>query len=641
MIHLLCAVASLVCATGYALAQRGPVSAPGPSPVPQAPPMPVASAPGTPVDLLSDTWVAMDALGRSLPGGERPQGARKDRFVGMFYFLTHGSAEYYGTLASIPLSYNVHGDDPRVLRDNTEIIRRVNGDPLSKPESWNDPGTYWWGEPAVGYFLADDAWVARHNLQMLAEAGVDVLIFDVTNAPQYTRAYHVVLSTATEMRRQGVPTPQFAFITYSSSGVVANALYDDLYAKGLYRDLWFRWEGKPLIFGDPQGSKPTTAPARPEVAQFFTWRYSWANTRGPSNDGKDEWQWADSGSPLTYGWHADPKQPEEVSVMAGGWANPRVGRSFRGSDRPGEKRGEEPPLDARDLAAEVDQGRFFAQQWESALKIDPQFVFVTGWNEWTANRQYGPGVPMLGQVTRPGQCYFVDNFNEEFSRDLMPMRAGYGDNYYLQLADYVRRYKGARPVPITRGFRRIDLSGPFAQWRPVPSFYRDAVGDTVHRDWPGWGGRRYVDHSGRNDIVEAKVVNDAQTVWFYVRTREKLTPASDPNWMQLLISTDHNAKAGWNGYQFVVSQGDINPGKTTLRRFADGQSWPVPSRAEGNELMIQLPRNFLEQTDPHGLTLDFHWIDNVPVGVGSLVDWWYQGDSAPDGRFNYRYVSQP
>lgn len=592
------------------------------------------------MDLYSDTWVGTDAMGRVLAEGGSVPGVRKDHFVGIFYFLTHGSSEYY-----VPnqgkLDYNVHGDDPRVLRDNTEIIRRVGGDPLTKPDAWQEGGTYWWGEPAVGYFLADDAWVARRNLQMLAEAGVDVIIFDVTNAPQYTRAYKTVLDMAQAMRRQGVPTPQFAFITYSSSGVVANTLYDDIYANNLYKELWFRWEGKPLIFGDPQGSRPNTAPPRPEVRDFFAWRYSWANTRGPNKDGKDEWQWADSGSPLTYGWHDDPQKPEEVSVMAGGWANPRVGRSFHGSDRPGTGRGQEPALDALDLAADVNKGTFFAQQWESARKIDPEFVFVTGWNEWTAGRQYGPGVPMLGQVTKPGQCYFVDNFNEEFSRDIMPMKGGYGDNYYMQLVDQIRRYKGARPVPVTKGFRTMTLEGPMSAWREVPSYYKDPVGDTAHRDWPGWGGRKYADATGRNDIVEAKVVNDAQTVWFYVRTQERLTASTDPDWMQLLIDADGNARTGWNGYDFVVNHPVIGAGTTTFRRMTDGRTWQVKYRAEGNEMVVAVPRVLLGLTDPRRLTFDFHWIDNVPVGSGDVADWWYHGDSAPDGRFNYRYVNAP
>lgn len=217
-------------------------------------------------DVAPDTWVGTDALGRTLPNA--PRAPRTNRFVGIFYFLTHGSQAYYKQDPKT-LPYVDYGDDPHVLSDNTEIIKRVGGDTLTKPEAWKDVGTTWWGQPAVGYFLADDPWVIRHNLSMLAEAGVDVLIFDVTNGPQYSNAYHAVLDTAEQMRKEGSATPQFMFITYSSTGVVANQLYDALYSQGLYKDLWFRWQDKPLLFGDPKGSAPTTTPPRPEVAAFF------------------------------------------------------------------------------------------------------------------------------------------------------------------------------------------------------------------------------------------------------------------------------------------------------------------------------------------------------------------------------------
>ncbi len=516
----------------------------------------------------ADTWVGTDALGRTLPTAAQTRPARSDRFVGIFYFLTHGSRAYYDK-PQAHLDYNTYGDDPRVLRDNTQIIQRAGGDPVTKPEFWKDGGTYWWGQPAVGYFLADDPWVARKNLTMLADAGVDTLIFDVTNAPQYTNAYTTVLDTAEQMRREGHPTPQFMFITYSSTGIVANSLYDAIYAKGRYKDLWFLWHSKPLMFGDPNGSSPVKDPPRPEVQQFFTWRTSWANTRGPSGDGKDEWQWIDTGDPQNFGWDDDPKVPEEVPVTLGGWSSSDLGRSYRGGERTG---GKEPPLNAQELTTETDQGKYFSQQWQNALKIDPEFIFVTGWNEWTAGRQHQPGIPMLGQVTKAGQYFFVDEYNEEFSRDAMPMRGGYRDNYYMQLVDGIRRFKGVHPAPEAHGFQTLTR---LADWQAVFPVY-DASGTGPPRDWPGWGGRHYVDNTGRNAMRNAKVSCDAKNIYFYVRTQSSLTPFTGKNWMQLLIDTDQNQRTGWNGYDYVVNSRVLSATRTTLKRFSDGKVWAVP-----------------------------------------------------------------
>ncbi len=583
-----------------------------------------------------DTWVGTDALGRTLPTAAQTRPARSDRFVGIFYFLTHGSRAYYERPQE-HLDYNTYGDDPRVLRDNTQIIKQVGGDPVTKPEGWKEGGTYWWGQPAVGYFLADDPWVARKNLTMLADAGIDTLIFDVTNAPQYTAAYTAVLDTAEQMRREGHRAPQFLFITYSSTGPVANSLYDAIYAKGRYQDLWFLWHGKPLMLGDPNGSPPVKDAPRPEVQDFFTWRTSWANTRGPSGDGKEEWQWIDTGDPQKFGWDDDPKTPEEVPVALGGWSSSDLGRSFRGGEKTG---GKEPPLNKQELTAETDRGRFFSQQWQSALTIDPEFIFVTGWNEWTAGRQSQPGVPMLGQVTKAGQYFFVDEYNEEFSRDAMPMaggeKGGYGDNYYMQLAASIRRFKGVHPAPEARGFQ---TPKSLADWQGIFPKYA-ASGALPPRDWPGWGGRHYVDTSGRNAILQASVACDAKNIYCYVRTQSALTSFTGKNWMQLLLDADQNPRTGWNGYDYVVNSRVLSATRTTLKRLSDGKVWTVPYTMRGAEMQVTLPRALLGLTNLHRTAFDFHWADNVPVGGDpqTISGWWYAGSSAPDGRFNYRFT---
>ena len=66
---------------------------------------------------------------------------------------------------------------------------------------------------------------------------------------------------------------------------------------------------------------------------------------------------------------------------------------------------------------------------------DIGLVFVTGWNEWIAQKQANSRI--LGDK----YCHFVDTFNMEFSRDI-EMNAEYLDNYYLSLVRNIRAYKG-------------------------------------------------------------------------------------------------------------------------------------------------------------------------------------------------------
>ena len=78
------------------------------------------------------------------------------------------------------------------------------------------------------------------------------MIFDVTNQITYKKWYTALLRVWDEMRREGNATPQVAFLCpFWDPPKVVHELYRDLYEPGLYPDLWFRWEGKPLILADP------------------------------------------------------------------------------------------------------------------------------------------------------------------------------------------------------------------------------------------------------------------------------------------------------------------------------------------------------------------------------------------------------
>ena len=252
-------------------------------------------------------------------------------------------------------------------------------------------------------------------------------------------------------------------------------------------------------------------------------------------------------------------------------------------------------------------GDNYAQQWEHALKEDPRVIFITGWNEWIAGR-----FDEFNGIKTPPM--FVDEFNQEHSRDIEPMKGGHGDNYYYQTINYIRRYKGMPAIPPVTP-QPITIDGQFADWKAVGPEYLDTASDPVHRNHPGWGNAGpYVNNTGRNDIVCAKVSYDATHIYFYVRTKDPLTPSTDPNWMILLLDTDADPRTGWLGYDQI-----IRPGVTP----------DVPIKVTGNELELALPRTMVHNK------FNFKWIDNiVPEGDGSCFT--LDGDAAPNDRFNYR-----
>lgn len=562
-----------------------------------------AAVPAANWDLHSDSWVATDALGRKLPGYKECGPPRKDRSVGIFYFTWHQGG---------PGPF----DTTKILAENPENPK------------WGPVGAFHhWGQSELGYYLSEDPYVIRKHIMMLSEAGVDTLILDVTNTLTYTSTYMKLCEVMTDLRKEGLHTPQMLFITHSAERQTVQKLYDEFYSKNLYPDLWFRWDGKPLILANPK-----------ELTEaqngFFTVRHSWF-ARVPGEwfeDGHDKWPWLDY-APQEAGWHVKGV-PEEVSVGMATHPICNLGRSY--------SKGVEPPHDKYDMTKTAGNGIYFAEQWDRALQIDPQFIFVTGWNEWIAQRflndattRYAPA----GKTGKEGSTYFVDSYNQEYSRDAEPMTAGHTDNYYYQLASYIRKYKGVRPPEKASGPKTISIDGGFKDWANVRPEFRDPIGDTFHRDYKGWGDLHYTNTTGRNDIIRAKVAYDKKNVYFYVETTAPMTSFKDPNWMLLFIDADRNASTGWQGYDYVVNYPVLSATSTTLTKTTTGWNWKtvrgVSYKAKGNALEISIPRAALGLAGKP-ISLDFHWADNIQK-PNDIIEFAVSGDSAPDRRFNYHY----
>lgn len=555
-------------------------------------------------------WPATDALGRSLPLAAEVGPPRPDRFVGIFYFLWHDSAAPSGNPAGGPY----------------DIMKITAADPdaLRKPQSplWGPIGAYhYWGEPLYGYYRSDDPWVLRRHAQLLADAGVDTLIFDTTNAVTYRETYLRLLEVFAQVRGEGGRTPQVAFMVNTEAGKTARQLYEDLYRPGRFAELWFRWHGRPLLICDP-------AAADDEVRGFFTlrrahWPFEMRNT-------PFAWHW-EATYPQPYGYTDDPGKPEQVNVS--------VAQNLRASDGKvtnmsnGDARGRGFHAGRQDASAEaVDRGLNVAEQWRRALELAPPFVMVTGWNEWIAGRWGKADGPLV----------FVDQFDRQYSRDIEPMRDGHGDSYYYQMVDGIRRYKGAPALPKATGPVTIPIAGGFAPWQAVSPEFRAHVGTAVPRDHAGVAGLQYRNPTGRNDLEVMKVAHDATQVCFYVRTRQPLSPATDAQWMWLFIDADQDPGTGWEGFEFIVNR-TREAGQSWLERCVGGWAWervaPVALRAEGCELHLAIPRAALGLAPGRPLALDFKWADNLQR-PGDPLDLYLSGTTAPAGRFRYRYQGE-
>jgi len=53
------------------------------------------------------------------------------------------------------------------------------------------------------------------------------------------------------------------------------------------------------------------------------------------------------------------------------------------------------------------------------------------------------------------------------------MKGGYTDNYYMQMAQNIRRYKGVRPIPEQNGYTNIRIDGDFQELEKGKNEFRD------------------------------------------------------------------------------------------------------------------------------------------------------------------------
>jgi len=563
----------------------------------------------TECDVFSDTWVATDALGREVPGFETCGPVKPDKWVGIFYWTWH--------IADRGGPY-----------DTTKILAQAQGGDVAWPSGLH--ASHHWGEPELGYYLLTDPFVIRKHASMLADAGIDVVIFDTTNPPFTWKAeYEALCREYTAMRQEGTNTPSIAFIApFGDPRLVTDPLWQDLYQPDLWKDLWFLWEGKPLLLANKSFIKDKAQ------LDFFTFRRPMPDYwTGPS--GSDQWSWLEVFPQHVF--RNRKGQAEEMSVGVGQNALPNTPGPAPMSHKAGAmgRSWHQGKKDTR--VGAVNYGLNFDEQWTRAVAMDPKFVFVTGWNEWIAGR-----FTQWSKYT-DGDCYvpggmFVDQYSQEYSRDCEPMVGGHTDNYYYQLASWVRRFKGVRQRPVVDGPTSITVDGMFDDWQDVTPEFSDTIGDTIVRNHPGYGDLVYRNDTGRNDFVKAKVAFDRDCLSFFVQTRDRITPRTDPHWMLLLLDTDQKTSTGWLGYDYVVNLDVVSDTKTTLKAWQKGD-WEtvaaVDYRVNGNGLELSISRALIKK-ESSPMSVDFHWADNIQAFT-DVSELGLNGDSAPNRRWNYRY----
>lgn len=581
-----------------------------------------------------DTWTAVDGLGRTLPTFEEVGEKRQEKFVGMFYWTWH-----------------YHHAQNRPARNATELL-------LLNPEAvrdfdhpvWTDGGDgvpYYWNEPLFGYYTNLDEYVVRKHAELIADAGVDVIIFDCTNGTQiWEEGYEILFKIFSEAIDEGVNVPQIAFMLNFNADQDPNTslhnLYNNIYSKGRYEDLWFLWDGKPLIMADPDALDEKKEDEK-EILDFFTFRRNEpAYFADDTYISEKNWGWCSDYPQTKYGKTLTGDVEQMCVSVAQNAADGQLvamnsgdnvqGRSFtKDGYSYSYKKGDEIITVDSSTENSLLYGLNFQQQWDYAIECDPEFIFVTGWNEWLAGRW---------SEWQGTENAFPDQFSDEYSRDIEPANGILKDHYYYQLVANIRKFKGMDTSTVkTTGGTTIDIFGSDSQWDSVANEYNHYVNSTRKRNADSWEGTHYESNTMRNDFKNVKVAYDETNIYFRIETVEDITSYKDNAWMRLFIDTDGSGKTpSWEGFEYVINRENATENEVIVEKSTGDWNFEKTGTAkyktEKNVMCLEIPRSALGLKTEKEVNFNFKLSDNMQVD-GDILDFYKNGDVAPGGRFMF------
>jgi len=267
---------------------------------------------------------------------------------------------------------------------------------------------YWWGRPSYEngdvsqYIWKEDGKLARYQLDLVEDLGVDFLYVDLTNGTQPEILHGTrILCRVRQERKKG---PRIVLWCKFKEDV---ALMAQEFYKKYDPDIFFSWKGKPLIMinGMSDGWVPNgVSKPIPQGGVFdqYTIRWCWGLMGSNSHT---MWNFKEL-DPDRKPYTIDGK-PEQMSVAFASQATYMTtvgdGRRCR------------------------ENGKFFEEQKRAVDKHKPAIVCIHSWNEWSA----------INFSNVSNQPQFVDMYGQECSADVEPMKGGHGDRYYRMAKAFI------------------------------------------------------------------------------------------------------------------------------------------------------------------------------------------------------------
>lgn len=551
----------------------------------------------------------------------------KDRYVGMFYFLTLGQHTNHSGI------YDVN----KITYEGTynKAFTRYNT-PITPVGS-----AHFWGEPVWGYYNSGDTWVMRKQIEMLTMAGVDFLVLDTSNNVLYENVTAKLFEILKEYQDAGWEVPRVMYYLgkhdLGADMQVIKQVYKIFYESDTYKSLWFTPNDpeKPMIVAPDNviASLRSSSNAQEKaLAEFFDFRVTQWPIAAPVNEPVYEYgaPWISFEYPQTpqEGW-INVSIAQHVSVCMTDTKSSR-GRGWYPTEKvKGQWRGKNDHENWR-------QNLNYQAQWNTVLEMTPEqraedarFVFLTGWNEWVAEK-----------LRRGDGDYFtVDTFNAEYSRDIEPSRSsGMKDYAYFQTIMNIHADNYAPAAHYEYPAATPDITkDDAAVWQSAVT-YRDFTGECADRNFKAMAGDIvYKDTTGRNDIDTISVLRNEQYLYFRISCAEDITAYSegDTGWMNLWIKTADASGDLLCGYEYVINRQVV--GNVSAVQNAKGESvGEADVNVFGKVMIVRIPLDAIG-LDKNDYALEFKVTDNVQDMENDPLNLYSTGDAAPIGTLNFSF----
>lgn len=316
------------------------------------------------------------------------------------------------------------------------------------------PWFHWWGEPAAGYYcLTDRPDLLKLHAEQLRDAGIDFVVIDVTNWPDYDPspngiALVDIINPFQKMLEVWSTVPNAPkIVPWVRLGTTGNPNrpYNDMIYWLLpqldkYPSLYFQYQNKPLILGIGHDSTDQN------LVNALTVGYTHRDMHAFYDEPSSEWSFMQrcQNQDAFRTNQGTTTCNQQVAIKDGLIEQISVTTAYQ-NDYISDNRTNIPKFD----------GKTFRRQFDAVFNNPGvPIVTITGWNEWIAQRFcIGPGKELqttncTSETFPDGSRIFVDNYDVNRNRDIEPSKTGKKDYYYELMKSCISLYKSGKECTV-------------------------------------------------------------------------------------------------------------------------------------------------------------------------------------------------